>query len=81
MIKALCRRILLASPVLCLLSCPAFAAAGVVRFERTEVAAAARALVVGNELRLEAVPWPVDGRIRSERVTLERFEVFEPGAK
>ena len=67
----------------CLLLCSLPAAAAITRtgFDRGAILAAARAVPPGGRLRVEAVPWAVDGASREQSLLLERFEVFAPNAK
>ncbi len=51
-----------------------------VGFDRAEILAAARDLLVGGTLRVAAVPLTVEGRSRFETLRLQRFEVFAPDA-
>ena len=67
----------------CLLLCSLPAAAAITHtgFDRGAILAAARAVPPGGRLRVEAVPWAVDGASREQSLLLERFEVFAPNAK
>lgn len=79
-VSARCRT-LLAAGCFALAAIPASSVTGSTGFERAAILAAARALPAHGELRLEAVPWTVDGLSRSVSLRLERFEVFAPDAQ
>lgn len=74
-------RTLAAVSCLALGALPASSAAVSTGFDRAAILALARELPSGGELLIEAVPWALDGVSRSQRLRLERFEVFAPDAR
>jgi hypothetical protein len=72
--------LLLGTPLLPL-SQPVQAAVTSVGFDRAEILAAAQALPPGDDLRIQALPWAIDGLSQPQSLLLRRFEVFAPGAQ
>ena len=73
--------LLLLGTLLAPLTQPALAAGANVGFDRAEIQAAAQALPPGGDLRIQAVPWAIDGLSQPQTLVLQRFEVFTPGAQ
>jgi hypothetical protein len=60
---------------------PVLAAVTSVGFDRAAIQTAAQALPSGDDLRIQALPWAIDGLSQPQSLLLQRFEVFAPGAQ